>query len=283
MDWSSVRRCRTCGAGCPADARKCIRCNSRRLGCVESPPTPTDGFTLDTWSLPSEYIARLFGFKDLRLGWQSHWCWEPEQRKPGNLLISALWSVEVRPAFSPPAALCGIFFSDGPYHLVDAAKCYRFAFVVPKEHDGNIGHSIVLDRDPFPAAFKSIDLTEDDGSQIYDGVYYDIHFRTWSCTVDLRLDNPRMPSHKEVERVIFSLASSIAEDCATPELREYMMPEEEVRAKRDHERALKAAVSDADEAFRSRDYALVVRLLAPFEVGLAKVPRAKLALARKRQ
>ena len=69
----------------------------------------------------------------------------------------------------------------------------------------------------------------------------------------------------------------------------YQPTEEELeaRAKRhaewQHKRELKAAVSEADEAFRSKDYALVVRLLTPFEDELEKIPSAKLALARKRQ
>lgn len=51
----------------------------------------------------------------------------------------------------------------------------------------------------------------------------------------------------------------------------------------EHQRALKAAVSDAEEAFRSRDYARVVRLLSPFEGKLEKIQATKLALAQKKQ
>ena len=69
----------------------------------------------------------------------------------------------------------------------------------------------------------------------------------------------------------------------------YQPTEEELaaRAKRDaewkHKRALKAAVSEAEEAFRSKDYARVVSLLSPFEADLEKIPAKKLALARRKQ
>ena len=52
---------------------------------------------------------------------------------------------------------------------------------------------------------------------------------------------------------------------------------------RQHRRALEKAISSAEEAFRAKDDARVVDLLAPFEDELEKIPSAKLASARKRQ
>ena len=49
-----------------------------------------------------------------------------------------------------------------------------------------------------------------------------------------------------------------------------------------HQRDLKGAVAAAEDAFRSKDYALVVRLLAPFEAELDKIWASKLSLARKK-
>ncbi|MDA1161704.1 MAG: hypothetical protein O3B13_01240 [Planctomycetota bacterium] len=57
----------------------------------------------------------------------------------------------------------------------------------------------------------------------------------------------------------------------------------ERHAEWEHQRALKAAVSDAEEAFRSGDYARVVHLLSPFDGELEKIQATKLALARKKQ
>ena len=50
-----------------------------------------------------------------------------------------------------------------------------------------------------------------------------------------------------------------------------------------HKLELKSAVSEAEEAFRAKDYALVIHLLTPFEGELEKIPSAKLTLAHKRQ
>jgi hypothetical protein len=69
----------------------------------------------------------------------------------------------------------------------------------------------------------------------------------------------------------------------------YQPTEEELEARakrhaeREHQRALKAAVSESEEAFRSKDYARVVRLLSPFDGELEKIQATKLALARKKQ
>ncbi len=69
----------------------------------------------------------------------------------------------------------------------------------------------------------------------------------------------------------------------------YQPTEEELqaRAKRhaewQHQRELKSAVTEAEEAFRSKDFALVVRLLSPFEDELEKIQATKLAFARKKQ
>lgn len=49
-----------------------------------------------------------------------------------------------------------------------------------------------------------------------------------------------------------------------------------------HQRALKAAIAEADKAFRSKDYKLVDRLLSPFDGKLEKLVAAKLAFARKK-
>jgi hypothetical protein len=61
----------------------------------------------------------------------------------------------------------------------------------------------------------------------------------------------------------------------------------EVRAKKyeewKHRSTLKAAISESEEAFRSKDYVRVVRLLAPFDGDLDKIPATKLAIARKKQ
>lgn len=69
----------------------------------------------------------------------------------------------------------------------------------------------------------------------------------------------------------------------------YQPTEEEIRARDErhaewqHRCALKSAVSEAEGAFRSKDYAHVVQLLSPFEDELEKIQATKLALARKRQ
>jgi len=69
----------------------------------------------------------------------------------------------------------------------------------------------------------------------------------------------------------------------------YQPTEEELQARAErhaqwqHKQALKSAVSEAEDAFRSKDYERVVRLLSPFESELEKVHAAKLALARKKQ
>lgn len=69
----------------------------------------------------------------------------------------------------------------------------------------------------------------------------------------------------------------------------YQPTDEELRVRQkrhaqwQHERALKSAVTEAEEAFRTKDYAKVVQLLAPFENELEKLQAAKLALARKKQ
>jgi hypothetical protein len=69
----------------------------------------------------------------------------------------------------------------------------------------------------------------------------------------------------------------------------YQPTEEELQARAKkhaewrHEQALKSAVAEAEEAFRSKDYARVVRLLSPFDRELDKIQATKLALARKKQ
>lgn len=69
----------------------------------------------------------------------------------------------------------------------------------------------------------------------------------------------------------------------------YQPTEEELRARAkrhaewQHQRALKAAVTESEEAFRSKDYGRVVRLLSPFENELEKIQTTKLTLARKKQ
>jgi hypothetical protein len=50
MDWSRIRRCTACGAGCPEDADTCIRCGSAALGEAQSP------WSGERWSL--RYIYR---------------------------------------------------------------------------------------------------------------------------------------------------------------------------------------------------------------------------------
>jgi hypothetical protein len=50
-----------------------------------------------------------------------------------------------------------------------------------------------------------------------------------------------------------------------------------------HKQALKSAVLEAEEAFRSKDYERVVRLLSPFEGELEKIQATKLTLARRKQ
>lgn len=68
----------------------------------------------------------------------------------------------------------------------------------------------------------------------------------------------------------------------------YQPSEEEIRegeerySTREHQRKLKAAVTCAEDAFRSKDYDRVVSLLSPFDGELEKVIAAKLALARKK-
>jgi hypothetical protein len=54
-------------------------------------------------------------------------------------------------------------------------------------------------------------------------------------------------------------------------------------AKWEHQRALETAITESEEAFRSKDYARVVRLLSPFESELDKIHATKLVLARKKQ
>jgi hypothetical protein len=69
----------------------------------------------------------------------------------------------------------------------------------------------------------------------------------------------------------------------------YQPTEEELeaRAKRHaawmHRQALKTAIAESEEAFRSKDYARFICLLSPFESELDKIQAAKLALARKKQ
>lgn len=69
----------------------------------------------------------------------------------------------------------------------------------------------------------------------------------------------------------------------------YQPTEEELlaRAKRNadaqHKLALKSAISKAEDAFRAKDYALVVRTLSPFERELAKIQATKLSVARRKQ
>ena len=69
----------------------------------------------------------------------------------------------------------------------------------------------------------------------------------------------------------------------------YQPTDEEVQARNEHhiqwqhQRALKSAVAEAEECFRSKDYARVVELLSPFEEELEKIHATKLALARKKQ
>jgi len=68
----------------------------------------------------------------------------------------------------------------------------------------------------------------------------------------------------------------------------YQPTEEELRERAErhatwqHERDLKAAISEAEDAFRSKDYERVVRLLSPFDGELEKVIATKLAFARKK-
>ena len=50
-----------------------------------------------------------------------------------------------------------------------------------------------------------------------------------------------------------------------------------------HQRALSSAVSDAEKAFRAKNYDLVVCLLSPFDGELEKLAAARLAFARKKQ
>ena len=35
MNWTEIRLCNACGAGCPSDASQCIRCNSNNLGPIQ--------------------------------------------------------------------------------------------------------------------------------------------------------------------------------------------------------------------------------------------------------
>lgn len=69
----------------------------------------------------------------------------------------------------------------------------------------------------------------------------------------------------------------------------YQPTEEEIRARNERQaqwqnkRALKSAVAEAEEAFRNKDYAQVVKLLSPFEEEIEKIQATKLALARKKQ
>lgn len=69
----------------------------------------------------------------------------------------------------------------------------------------------------------------------------------------------------------------------------YQPTEEEIQARNErhaqwqHERALESAVTEAEECFRSKDYARVVQLLSPFENELEKIQATKLAFARKKQ
>lgn len=54
-------------------------------------------------------------------------------------------------------------------------------------------------------------------------------------------------------------------------------------AESQHQRALEKAVSEAEEAFRVKDYARVVRLLSPFDGELGSIQATKLTLARRKQ
>jgi hypothetical protein len=58
---------------------------------------------------------------------------------------------------------------------------------------------------------------------------------------------------------------------------------EKRHAEWEHRMALKAAVTEAEEAFRAKDYARVVELLSPFEGELETILATKLNLARKKQ
>lgn len=51
----------------------------------------------------------------------------------------------------------------------------------------------------------------------------------------------------------------------------------------EHLQAFNSAVSESEEAFKSKDYARVVQLLSPFEDELLEISATKLKLARKRQ
>ncbi|WP_182871403.1 hypothetical protein [Stieleria mannarensis] len=68
----------------------------------------------------------------------------------------------------------------------------------------------------------------------------------------------------------------------------YQPTEEEIQARNErhaqwqHQRAMKSAVAEAEECFRSKDYARVVQLLSPFEDELERIQSTKLALARKK-
>jgi len=69
----------------------------------------------------------------------------------------------------------------------------------------------------------------------------------------------------------------------------YQPTEEELQARAEglarHRRNLakEAAVDEAEEAFRAKDYERVTRLLTPFEDELEKIHAAKLTLARKKR
>jgi hypothetical protein len=68
----------------------------------------------------------------------------------------------------------------------------------------------------------------------------------------------------------------------------YQPTEDELQARaerlaaRQHTRELEGAIAAAEDAFRSKNYNLVVRLLAPFDRELDKIWTARLALARNR-
>lgn len=69
----------------------------------------------------------------------------------------------------------------------------------------------------------------------------------------------------------------------------YQPTEEELeaRARRHtewtHQQALKSAIAESEEAFRSKDYPRVAHLLSPFESELDKIQAARLQFARKKQ
>jgi hypothetical protein len=61
MGWDKIRRCNTCGAGCPEHSGTCVRCGSADLGTPQAPWRPTDRKTLTYLYRPVPYPPCPFG------------------------------------------------------------------------------------------------------------------------------------------------------------------------------------------------------------------------------